>query len=362
MAQLKDAVVVVTGASSGIGRATAHAFARSGAALVLAARHEGALREAARECERLGARALAVPTDTRDEEAVARLAERAIETFGRIDVWVNNAAVAAFGDFREIPADVFDAVIRTNVIGYAHGARAALNAFDLRGGRGTLINVASLLGRVGMGGMSPYVASKFAIRGFSESLRQELIGTGVNVCVVLPAAIDTPIYHHAANYTGRELKPLNPTYGVEAVADAIVSCARHPSPEVVVGRMASVLLSPHALSLRLWDRIAHFAKDDQFRDRPAPRDPGNVFETTDRWHALSGGWPRSAPLYAALAAAAMAAVALPLGRAAWRRLAAADRAAAPSPRDEVEAPLGEPPAPAPGVESWRRSTLAPPRA
>ncbi len=134
-----DAVVVITGASSGIGRATALAFARRGATVVVAARREQALRGVATECEQLGGRALAVPTDVTDEAAVRSLARRAVESFGRVDVWVNNAAVGLFGRFEDTPLEAYRRVIETNLFGYIYGARAALPIFREQGS-GVLIN------------------------------------------------------------------------------------------------------------------------------------------------------------------------------------------------------------------------------
>ncbi len=155
---IRDAVVVITGASSGIGRATAIGFARQGAAVVLAARREWALREIAESCERLGVPTLVVPTDTTDEDAVRALVQAALERFGRIDVWVNNAGVGLYARFEDTPAADFRKVIETNFFGYVHGARAVLPHF-YRQGHGVLINNASIMARVPGPYVSAYAAS-----------------------------------------------------------------------------------------------------------------------------------------------------------------------------------------------------------
>jgi NAD(P)-dependent dehydrogenase (short-subunit alcohol dehydrogenase family) len=145
MGGVKDKVVVITGASAGIGRSTALEFAERGASVVLVARRAEALDDLARECEDAGGRALAAPADVTDEEALRDVVRRSVERFGRIDVWVNNAAVSAFGRFEEVPSDVYRRVIETNLFGYVNGARAALAQFHEQG-RGVLINVSSVVG------------------------------------------------------------------------------------------------------------------------------------------------------------------------------------------------------------------------
>jgi NAD(P)-dependent dehydrogenase (short-subunit alcohol dehydrogenase family) len=141
--KLAESVVVITGASSGIGRAAAEAFANEGSTVVLAARREAALRDVAHHCEAMGARALVVPTDVTDEQAVNHLAQQALENFGRIDVWVNNAAVTLFARFEEAPSDVYRRVIETNLFGYIYGARYAIRAFREQGS-GVLVNVSTV--------------------------------------------------------------------------------------------------------------------------------------------------------------------------------------------------------------------------
>src|SRR5262249_9531732 len=162
--RLSNKVVVITGASSGIGRETARRFAREGASVVLAARREDVLKRLA---EDLGPRTLAVPTDVTDESSVQRLADKAVETFGRLDVWVNNAGVMAVGKFLEIPPDVFRQVIETNFFGYVFGARAALKQFR-RQGWGVLINNASVESKLTAPYATAYAASKHAVRGFVQ--------------------------------------------------------------------------------------------------------------------------------------------------------------------------------------------------
>ena len=168
-----SAVVVVTSASSGIGRATGLGFAERGARVVLAARRGDALEELARRCRAAGGQALAVPTDVTDEAAVAELAHRAVERFGRIDIWVNNAGTYLLGSLEATPPEAFRQVLETNFFGYVHGARAVLPRFREQG-QGVLINNASAYSPLRRTWLTAYVSSKFAVRGLSEALRQEL--------------------------------------------------------------------------------------------------------------------------------------------------------------------------------------------
>jgi pyruvate dehydrogenase (quinone) len=203
--------VVITGASSGIGRAAAYAFSHAGANVVLAARSGAVLIEIARECERSGVRALAVETDMSDAAAARYLAQRAFSFGGGIDIWINNAGVAAFGRFLETPVEAHDQVIRTNLLGYLHGAHAVLPYFERQGG-GLLINVVSVAGWAPTPLGSSYSASKFAVRGLMESLRIERAGSGsdIHICDVHPIFVDTPVLEHTGNYGERQIRPVPP--------------------------------------------------------------------------------------------------------------------------------------------------------
>ena len=286
-------VVVVTGASSGIGKATAIAFSERGASIVVTARREDALADTARECERRGAQALTVPADVADETAVENVADRAIVRFGRIDIWVNNAGSGVYGRFEEVPAEAWRRAIDTNLFGYVHGARAAVAQFR-RQGHGVLINVSSIHGSGGAPFASAYVASKFAVRGLSESLRQELRRErDIHVCSVLPASIDTPFFQHAANYTGRKVKALRPVVAPERVAGAIVRLGERPRREVVVGLAGRQLKATRMLAPWLYERLnATLIEKDQLTDDPAPPSGGNLFEPMPSGTDTRGGWQR----------------------------------------------------------------------
>jgi NAD(P)-dependent dehydrogenase (short-subunit alcohol dehydrogenase family) len=288
-----ETVVLITGASSGIGRATALAFARRRARLVLAARNLEPLEAAAQECRGSGASALVVSADVTDLEAVSALRERAVAAYGRVDIWVNCAAVLLFGRFEDITPASVQRLIDTNVLGCFNGSRAALTQFKAQGDQGVLINMGSLLGVVGEPYVSAYVASKFAIRGFTACLRQEVRDRpGIMVCAVLPPAIDTPIYQKAGNLFGREVRSIMPVYAAQRVANLVVRTAERPRREVTVGAFGMLLRIASRLAPILLERlVGRFGPMLQFESGTRPPTDGNLFTSTGRY-AADDGWRR----------------------------------------------------------------------
>ncbi|HSD76108.1 MAG TPA: SDR family oxidoreductase, partial [Solirubrobacteraceae bacterium] len=248
-------VVAVTGASSGVGRATAIAFGRRGDAVALIARAEDALHAAARDVEAAGGRALAVPCDVSDFEAVDAAAERIERELGPIDVWVNDAMAAVFGFVWETdPADV-RRVTEVSYLGFVHGTIAALRRMRPRD-RGVIVQVGSALAYRAIPLQATYCASKFAIRGFTDSLRCELLhdGSGVRLTMVQLPGLNTPQFDQVRNLLPRRPRPVAPVFQPEVAADAIAWAADHPRREVHVGANTAVIVALNKLFPGLADR------------------------------------------------------------------------------------------------------------
>ena len=297
MKTLTDRVAVITGASSGIGRATALELASRGAAVVVTSRDLDALEDVVDDCQAVGGRAIAVAADVTREEELQEVARRAIAAFGTFDVWINNAAVALFAKFEEAPAEDYRRVIDTNFFGYVHGARAALRHFRAQH-RGVLINVDSVTAGAPQPYTSAYVSSKFAVRGLSACLRMELSldkESDIHVCNVMPSAIDTPLFQHAANYTGRAVKALDPAYKPEKVARALAELIVKPQGELVVGRTGKVMMTQAAMTPRLFEKaFARQIDRNHLQDSPAAPTSGNLFHSTGP-KSVDGGWRQRNP-------------------------------------------------------------------
>jgi NAD(P)-dependent dehydrogenase (short-subunit alcohol dehydrogenase family) len=253
---VSEQVVVITGASTGIGRAAALAFAARGAKVACAARSAEALGTLVEEIRRHGGTAIAVPTDVADPAAVRSLAEVAEQTFERIDTWLNGAAVSVWGRVEDITDEEFDRVLRVNFLGQVHGTHAALPALRRAGG-GVLMGISSVEGVRAVPLHGPYTASKFALRAFYDSLRMELAQEGAPIAVttILPASIDTPFFEHARSKLGAMVKPPPPVYAPEVVAANIVYAAEHPRREIPVGGAAAGFILAQRLSPALADAL-----------------------------------------------------------------------------------------------------------
>jgi NAD(P)-dependent dehydrogenase (short-subunit alcohol dehydrogenase family) len=225
MRSARGKVAVITGASGGLGREVAVQLAAQGCTIVAAARREAALEETVRSCRAAGGRATRVVTDVTREEEVQRLAQTALQEAGHIDIWVNNAGVTLFGPLEGIPFDQHRRVIETNLYGSMFGARAILPIFR-RQQQGVLINVGSILSKIGQPFVPSYVISKFALRGLSEALRAELANEpDIHVCTLLPYAINTQHFEAGGNELGRHVYTMPPGQSPEKVASILIELA-----------------------------------------------------------------------------------------------------------------------------------------
>jgi NAD(P)-dependent dehydrogenase (short-subunit alcohol dehydrogenase family) len=276
-------VVVITGASAGVGRATAQAFARRGAHIGLLARGAAGLEAAEREAEALGGRGLAIPTDVADAEAVEAAAAAVEEEFGPIDIWVNNAMNSVFSPVKEMKAEEYRRVTEVTYLGYVHGVLSALKRMLPRD-RGIIVNVGSALAYRGIPLQSAYCAAKHAIQGFTESLRSELIHDGSNVHVTevhLPA-INTPQFRWVKSRLPRKSQPVPPIFQPELAADAILFALDNRRREVWVGWPAvQTILGNRVAPWYLDHRLAQEGFEGQQTDEPYEDRPHNLWEPVD---------------------------------------------------------------------------------
>jgi short-subunit dehydrogenase len=258
--KLNEQAMVITGATSGIGLTTARMAAEQGAKLVLAARNADALGLLASELRRQGTQVAIVAADVGQPADVARIAQAAMERFGRIDSWVNNAGVTIYGRLEDIAAVDHQRLFQTNFWGVVHGSLEAVKHMKTRGG-GALINIGSQLSDVPMPLQGMYTASKHAIKGFTEVLRMELEKekAPISVTLIKPASVDSMFLVHAKNYMDKEPALPPPVYAPELVAKAILYAAQHPKRDVFVGGAAKLAASGHNYFPRVTDSVMRAA-------------------------------------------------------------------------------------------------------
>lgn len=279
-------VVVVTGASAGIGRATAMAFARAGDDVGLLARGEAGLQNAAKAIEALGRRAVAIPTDVADFDQVALAAESIASELGPIDVWVNVAFSSVFAEFSDVKPDEFRRTTEVTYLGFVWGTKVALEHMRPRD-RGVIVQVGSALAYRGIPLQTAYCGAKHAIQGFNESLRCELLheGSGVRTTMVQMPAVNTPQFSWVLSRLPRKPQPVAPIYQPEVAARAVLHAADHPQRrEYWVGASTAATLVANAVVPGLLDRyLARTGISGQQTDEPADPDrPANLWHPVDR--------------------------------------------------------------------------------
>jgi NAD(P)-dependent dehydrogenase (short-subunit alcohol dehydrogenase family) len=290
-------VVVVCGASSGIGRETARQFAARGAKVVVAARSQAGLDSLVDEIHAQGGEALAVITDVTKFDQVKTLAEKAVEAYGRIDSWVHLAAVSIYATFEQTRPEEFKQVIDVNLTGQAYGAMAAL-PFIKRTGGGALIHVSSVEARRALPFQSAYAASKHGVEGMLEALRMELKHEGLPISVtnIMPASINTPFFNKARTRLGVKPQGVPPFYEPEIVARAICYAAEHPTRDLIVGGVGKLVELGQRISPRLMDYLLSLTSFKMQRSQePKPADaPNNMFKPIKGYNQVEGDFKNQA--------------------------------------------------------------------
>ncbi len=304
---LNQQVVVLTGASSGIGMVTAKAAARRGARVVLAARNEAALESVRAAIVADGGTAVVVVTDVGDKQQVDTLAARAIEVFGRFDTWVNNAGVSMFGMIDEVSIEDMHRVFDTVYWGTVYGCLAAVEHYSTRGADhgAAIVNIGSLFGDRSTPVQSTYASAKHAVHGFTDALRVEQAAEGhrVSVTLIHPGRIDTPYNEHAQSYFKHQPTHRGMIYPPETVADAILFAAEHPTRDLFVGGQAKALAVAGALAPSVVDSVMQrYMFWTQHDDRPAISRSNSALHHASPQTAARGshhGWYRKRSVYLA---------------------------------------------------------------
>lgn len=286
-----ERVVVITGASAGVGRAAAHAFANEGAKIGLIARSKEALEEVRREVESLGGRALVLPADVAEADKIDMAAAEVEAQFGPIDVWVNNAMASVFSPIKEMIPDEFRRVTEVTYLGYVYSTLAALKRMLPRD-RGIIIQVGSALAYRGIPLQSAYCAAKHAVQGFCDSLRCELIHdkSRVRVTMIQMPALNTPQFRWVKSRLPRKAQPVPPIYQPEVAADAIVWASHHSRREIWVGMPTVKAILGNKFIAGLLDHyLARMGYDSQQHDGPEdPNRPHNLFQPVEGRHSTHG--------------------------------------------------------------------------
>jgi len=284
-------VVVITGASAGVGRATARAFAYLGARVGLLARGKDGLKAAQTEVEQLGGEALAVPTDVANSDEVEAAADAVEKRFGSIDVWVNNAMTTIFSPLTEIKPEEFKRATEVTYLGTVYGTMAALKRMYPRD-RGTIVQVGSALAYRSIPLQSPYCGAKHAVRGFTDSLRSELIHDRKNIrlTMVQMPALNTPQFNWCKTRLPRQPQPVPPIFQPEVAAEAIVWASRHNRREIYVGGSTVQAVEGNKVAPGLLDEyLARTCYDGQQTDELIePNRPNNLFEPVPGDHGAHG--------------------------------------------------------------------------
>jgi short-subunit dehydrogenase len=289
---LNEQVMVITGATSGIGLTTARMAAKRGAKLVLAARNEDALKQLTDEINSSGGEAFYVVADVGSEGDIKKIAAEAINQFGNFDTWVNNAGVSIYGKFFDVPFEDQRQLFETNYWGVVYGSLIAAEHLRLFGG--ALINIGSTLSDRAIPLQGTYCASKHAVKGFTDAFRMELEADNapISVTLIKPAAIDTPYKDHAKNYLGVKAENPPPVYAPETVAETILHCAENPVRDVFVGGGAKGLSAMGEYAPRITDFVMEKTMlGIQKSDEPAGDNPQeSLYESKDASLRERGGY------------------------------------------------------------------------